>query len=42
MPEVGDGVLCRVKGNVFLHLVKVIKGHGEQRRYLFGIADLVG
>ena len=36
VPEVGDAVLCRVKGNVFLHLVKAIKGHAEQRRFLIG------
>ncbi len=35
-PEVGDAVLCRVRGNVYLHLVKAIQGHGEKRRYLIG------
>ncbi len=36
IPEVGDAVLCRVRGNVYLHLVKAIQGHGEKRRYLIG------
>jgi hypothetical protein len=29
-------VLCRCKGNVYVHLVKAIRGHGDQRRYLIG------
>lgn len=35
-PEVDDAVLCRCKGNVFVHLVKAIQGHGDDRRYLIG------
>lgn len=34
--EVDDIVLVRVKGNVFLHLIKAIKQIGEQRRFLIG------
>ncbi|NJK32242.1 MAG: hypothetical protein HC927_07445 [Deltaproteobacteria bacterium] len=35
-PDVDDSVLCRCKGNVFVHLVKAIQGHGDKRRYLIG------
>jgi hypothetical protein len=35
-PDVDDAVLCRCKGNVFVHLVKAIQGHGDKRRYLIG------
>ena len=35
-PSVGDAVLCRVKGNVYIHLVKAVQGHGEKRRFLIG------
>lgn len=35
-PTIGDAVLCRVKGNTFVHLVKAVQGHGEKRRYLIG------
>ena len=35
-PEVNDIVLCRARGNVYLHLVKGIRGHGDARRYLIG------
>jgi hypothetical protein len=35
-PQVDDAVLCRCKGNVYLHLVTAIRGHGEARRYLIG------
>ena len=35
-PEVDDAVLCRCKGNVYIHLVKAVQGHGEKRRYLIG------
>jgi hypothetical protein len=35
-PQVDDAVLCRCKGNVFVHLVKAIQGHGDDRRYLIG------
>jgi len=35
-PEVDDAVLCRCKGNTYVHLVKAIQGHGDKRRYLIG------
>lgn len=35
-PEVGKAVLCRCKGNQYIHLVKAIKGQGEGRRFLIG------
>ncbi len=35
-PEVADAVLCRCKGNVYVHLVKAIQGHGDARRFLIG------
>ena len=35
-PEVGKAVLCRCRGNVYAHLVKAIKGHGDKRRFLIG------
>jgi SOS-response transcriptional repressor LexA len=35
-PKVGDAVLCRVKGNTYVHLVKAVQGHGDKRRYLIG------
>jgi hypothetical protein len=35
-PEVGDAVLCRVKGNTYVHLVKAVQGNGDNRRYLIG------
>ena len=35
-PDVDDAVLCRCKGNVYVHLVKAISGHGDKRRYLIG------
>ena len=34
--EIGDAVLCRVRGNTYIHLVKAIQGHGSRRRYLIG------
>lgn len=34
--EVGDVVLCRVAGNVYLHLVKAIQGAGADRRVQIG------
>ena len=34
--SVGDIVLCRVSGNVFLHLVKAVEGDGDGRRLLIG------
>lgn len=35
-PQVGDAVLCRVKGKVYIHLVKATQGHGDSIRYLIG------
>lgn len=35
-PKMGDAVLCRCRGNVYVHLVKAIKGHGEKRQFLIG------
>jgi len=35
-PKVGDAVLCRCKGNVYVHLVKAIQGADDNRRYLIG------
>jgi hypothetical protein len=35
-PEIDDAVLCRCKGNVYVHLIKAISGHGGQRRFLIG------
>jgi len=35
-PGVGDAVLCRCKGNTYVHLVKAIQGHGKKRRFLIG------
>ena len=35
-PKIGDAVLCRVKGNTFVHLVKAVQGHDEKRRFLIG------
>lgn len=35
-PELDDAVLCRCKGNVYVHLVKAVQGHGEAKRYLIG------
>jgi len=35
-PKLGDAVLCKVKGNVYIHLVKALQGHGSSRRYLIG------
>jgi hypothetical protein len=35
-PAVDDAVLCRCKGNVYVHLVKAIQGHGDSRRFLIG------
>jgi len=34
--SVGDIVLCKVKGNQYLHLVKAIQGTGEKRRFQIG------
>ena len=34
--SIGDIVLCKVKGNQYLHLIKAIKGHGDTKRYLIG------
>jgi hypothetical protein len=35
-PQIDDAVLCRCKGNVYVHLVKAIRGHGPQQRFLIG------
>lgn len=35
-PAVDDAVLCRVRGRVYVHLVKAIRGHGGERRFLIG------
>jgi hypothetical protein len=35
-PALGQAVLCRVKGNQYIHLVKAIKGHGQKRKFLIG------
>lgn len=35
-PDVDDAVLCRCKGNVYVHLIKAVQGHGAARRYLIG------
>ena len=35
-PQVDDAVLCRCRGNVYVHLVKAIQGHGDKRRFLIG------
>lgn len=34
--QVGDAVLCRVSGAVYLHLVKAAEGAGSNRRVLIG------
>ena len=34
--QVGDIVLCRVAGNVYLHLVKAVEGAGADRRVMIG------
>lgn len=34
--EVGDVVLCKVKGRVFLHLVKAMRQEGHYRHFLIG------
>ena len=34
--KTGDVVLCRVKGNDYLHLVKGIRGQGVKRKFLIG------
>lgn len=37
-PAVGDAVLVRVHGNTYLHLVKAIRGAGENVQYQIGSA----
>ena len=32
-PEVGHAVMCRLRGNVLVHLISAVKGHGDKRRY---------
>jgi SOS-response transcriptional repressor LexA len=34
--DVGDVVLCKVKGREFLHLVKATRGMGQWRQYQIG------
>ncbi len=33
-PSIGAAVMCRCKGNIYIHLIKAIKGHGDKRRFL--------
>lgn len=37
-PKVGDAVMCRCKGSVYIHLVKAVTDHvlPEKRRYQIG------
>lgn len=35
-PKINDAVMCRCKGNIYIHLVKAIQGHGDKRRFLIG------
>lgn len=35
-PGIDDAVMCRCKRNVFVHLVKAIRGHGDQRQFQIG------
>ena len=35
-PSVGDAVLVKVRGNVYLHIVQAIKGKAEKIQYLIG------
>lgn len=35
-PGIGDAVLCRCRGNVYVHLIKAVQGHGDRRRFLIG------
>lgn len=35
-PEIDAAVLCRVRGNQYVHLVKAARGAGERRQYLIG------
>lgn len=35
-PSLNDAVLVRCKGNVYVHLVKAMQGHGDKRRFLIG------
>jgi hypothetical protein len=37
-PGVGDAVLVRVKGTVYLHLVKALRGSGGDTQYQIGSA----
>ena len=39
-PEVGHAVMCRLRGNVLVHLISAQKGHGDKRRFL--IANNLG
>ena len=35
-PSLGEAVLCKVRGNQYIHIVKAIKGHGEKKQFLIG------
>lgn len=35
-PAVDDAVLCRCKGNIYVHLIQATRGHGDERRFLIG------
>lgn len=35
-PKLGDAVLCRVHGTQYLHLIKAMRGAGDQQRFLIG------
>ena len=35
-PEVGDIVLCRVKGSIYLHLIKATRSTGANTQYQIG------
>ena len=34
--DVGDMVLCKVKGNVYIHLIKAFRGPSDNPSYLIG------
>jgi hypothetical protein len=31
--KIGDAVLCKIKGNVFTHLITAIRGEGDDREF---------
>ncbi|NVB36556.1 hypothetical protein G6O69_01840 [Pseudenhygromyxa sp. WMMC2535] len=39
-PTIDDAVMCRLRGNVLVHLVKAVQGQGSKRRFL--IANNLG